>query len=159
MSPDGEAPPAANPLLQFDAPIAFDRITPDSVTPAVELLLSQCRSAVERVTDATMPADWDHVVLALEQDTQKLTRAWAAVSHLNAVADSPPLRAQFNSNLPKLTQFWTELSQNLALYDKYRSMAQAPRFGEWSAARRRSIENELRDFRLGGAERKRTLAL
>jgi oligopeptidase A len=152
MSPDGEAPPAANPLLQFDAPIAFDRITPDSVTPAVELLLSQCRGAVERVTDATTPADWDHVVLALERDTQKLTRAWAAVSHLNAVADSPPLRAQYNGNLPKLTQFWTELSQNLALYDKYRSMAQAPRFGEWSAARRRTIENEMRDFRLGGAE-------
>jgi len=152
MPHDGEAPAANNPLLQFDQPIAFDRIAPDNVTPAVDLLLSQCRGAVERVTDPATPADWDPIVLALEQDTQKLTRAWAAVSHLNAVADSPPLRMQYNANLPKLTQFWTELSQNFALYDKYRAMAGQPQFDGWNAARRRTVENELRDFRLGGAE-------
>jgi len=148
----GPVEPAANPLLQFDQSIAFDRIAPDNVSPAVELLLSQCRGAVERVTDPATPADWEPVVLALEHDTQRLSRAWAAVSHLNAVADSPPLRAQYNSNLPKLTQFWTELSQNLALYDKYRSIAGKPQFGQWNPARRRTVENELRDFRLGGAE-------
>jgi oligopeptidase A len=152
MSPDGEAGSPANPLLRFDAPVAFDRIGPGDVTAAVEHLLSQCRSAVQRVTDPATPADWDTVVLALERDVQQLTRAWAAVSHLNAVADSPALRAQYNANLPKLTQFWTELSQNLALYEKYRSMAKQPQFGRWSAARRRTVENELRDFRLGGAE-------
>jgi len=152
MSPDGEAHPAANPLLQFDGPTAFDRITPDCVTPAVELLLSQCRGAVERATHPGAPAAWGPVVEALEQNTQMLTRAWAAVSHLNAVADSPPLRAQYNGNLPKLTQFWTDLSQNLALYDKYRTMAGRPQFNHWSPARRRAVENELRDFRLGGAE-------
>ncbi len=152
MSPDGEAHPATNALLQFDEPIAFDRITPDNVTPAVELLLSECRNAVERVTNPATPAAWGSVVETLEQSTQMLTRAWAAVSHLNAVADSPPLRAEYNSNLPKLTQFWTELSQNLALYDKYRTMAGRPQFDHWSAARRRTVENELRDFRLGGAE-------
>jgi oligopeptidase A len=152
MSPDGEAPPAANPLLQFDEPIAFDRITPDCVTPAVDLLLSQCQGAVEGATHPATPAAWGPVVEALEHKTQMLTRAWAAVSHLNAVADSPPLRAQYNSNLPKLTQFWTDLSQNLALYDKYRTMAGRPQFDHWSPARRRAVENELRDFRLGGAE-------
>ncbi|HUD24201.1 MAG TPA: oligopeptidase A, partial [Burkholderiaceae bacterium] len=112
MPPDGEARPSANPLLQFDGPLAFERISPDDVTAAVELLLSGCRSAVERVTDAATAADWDSVVLPLEQELQRLTRAWAAVSHLNAVADSARLRAQYNANLPKLTQFWTELSQN-----------------------------------------------
>ena len=152
MPPDGEARPSANPLLQFDGPLAFERISPDDVTAAVELLLSRCRSAVERVTDAATAADWDSVVLPLEQELQRLTRAWAAVSHLNAVADSARLRAQYNANLPKLTQFWTELSQNLALYDKYRSMAAQPQFERWSAARRRTVQNELRDFRLGGAE-------
>jgi len=77
----GPVEPAANPLLQFDQSIAFDRIAPDNVSPAVELLLSQCRGAVERVTDPATPADWEPVVLALEHDTQRLSRAWAAVSH------------------------------------------------------------------------------
>jgi oligopeptidase A len=152
MSPEGESRLPANPLLRFDSLVAFDRIAPEHVTPAVELLLSRCRTAVERVTDPATPADWDPVVTALEQDMQQLTRAWAAVSHLNAVADSPALRAEYNANLPKLTQFWTELSQNLELYGKYRAMAAAPQFAQWSAARRRTVENELRDFRLGGAE-------
>jgi oligopeptidase A len=149
---DGEAPLPANPLLRFDEPIAFDRIAPDDVTPAVERLLSRCRGSVERVTQPATPADWEPVVATLERDGQQLARAWAAVSHLNAVADSPPLRAQYNANLPKLTQFWTELSQNLALYDKYRGMAGRPNFAQWPPARRRTVENELRDFRLGGAE-------
>jgi oligopeptidase A len=141
-----------NSLLQFDGPIAFDRIAPGDVTAAIEQLLAACRSAVERATDATTPADWNPVVQAVERDTQRLARAWAAVSHLNAVADSPQLRAQYNANLPKLTQFWTEVSQNLALYDKYKQMAAQAGFAQWTAARRRTIENELRDFRLGGAE-------
>jgi len=151
LSPD-ETRLQANPLLQFGGPIAFDRIAPADVTPATERLLADCRSAVERVTDPATPADWNHVVQALEHDTQRLVRAWAAVSHLNAVADSPPLREQYNANLPKLTQFWTELSQNLALYDKYKQMGRLTQFAQWSAARRRTVENELRDFRLGGAE-------
>jgi len=149
---DGEARPPANPLLRFEGAIAFDRIRPDDITPAVERLLSRCRDAVERVTHPSTPADWEPVAVALEHDAQHLSRAWAAVSHLNAVADSPPLRAQYNANLPKLTQFWTELSQNLALYDKYRGMAGQSHFKLWSPARQRTVENELRDFRLGGAE-------
>ena len=144
--------PPGNPLLQFDGPVGFDRIAPADVTPAIDQLLTACRSVIERVTEPATPADWNPVVQAVEHHTQPLVRAWAAVSHLNAVADCPPLRAQYNANLPKLTQFWTELSQNLALYEKYRAIAARPQFGEWTAARRRTIENELRDFRLSGAE-------
>jgi len=143
---------AINSLLLFDGPIAFDRIAPEHVTPAIDLLLARCQAAVDRVTDPQTPAQWDTVVELLEQDMQRLARAWAAVSHLNAVADSPSLRAQYNACLPKLTRFHSELSQNLALYAKYRAIAMQPQFGQWRPARRRAIENELRDFRLGGAE-------
>ena len=149
-SPESGLP--ANPLLQFDGPIGFDRIAPGDVTPAIDQLLAACRGAVQRATEPATPPEWDSVVQAVEHDTQRLVRAWAAVSHLNAVADSTQLRAQYNANLPKLTQFWAELSQNLALYDKYKQIAASPQFAGWSAARRRTIENELRDFRLGGAE-------
>ena len=71
---------------------------------------------------------------------------------MNAVVDTPQLRAQYNDNLPRLTAFWTELSQNEALYARFKALAAAPDFAQWPAARRRIVENELRDFRLGGAE-------
>ncbi|HEX7157215.1 MAG TPA: M3 family metallopeptidase, partial [Burkholderiaceae bacterium] len=48
--------------------------------------------------------------------------------------------------------FWTELSQNLALYERYKRIAAQPAFAQSPAARRRTVDNELRDFRLGGAE-------
>ena len=66
--------------------------------------------------------------------------------------DSPELREAYNANLPKLTQYWTELGQNQALFDKYKSLADSPEYPTLSTARRRIVDNALRDFRLGGAE-------
>ncbi len=141
-----------NPLLDFSGLARFDAIAPAHVAPAIDMLLARCRETVARVTDPATPARWEDVVEPLDDATEHLSRAWGAVSHLNAVADAPELRAQYNAALPRLTAFWTELAQNLALYDKYKQMAAGADFALWPAARRRVVENELRDFRLGGAE-------
>jgi oligopeptidase A len=141
-----------NPLLDLAGPARFDAIAPEHVTPAIEALLDECRAAVAQATDAAMPATWATVVEPLDDATDRLARAWGAVAHLNAVVDTPQLRAQYNANLPKLTQFWTELAQNEALYARYKAIAAGADFASLPAARRRVIDNELRDFRLGGAE-------
>ena len=141
-----------NPLLDFSGHPRFDAIVPEHVTPAIDALLVECRNAVALVTDPATPATWEAVIDPLDDVMERLGRAWGLVSHLNAVADTPELREQYNANLPKLTAFWTELSQNLALFDKYKRLAAEPAFSSWSAARRQVVLNELRDFRLGGAE-------
>jgi len=141
-----------NPLLDFRGLPRFDAIRPVHVTPAVDALLAECRAAVAKVTDPTTSASWDSIVEPLDDAMERLGRAWGNVSHLNAVMDAPDLREQYNANLPKLTSFWTELSQNEALYARYKDLAARPDFGSWAAARRKVISNELRDFRLGGAE-------
>jgi len=141
-----------NPLLELAGLARFDAIAPEHITPAIDVLLKDCRSAVARVTASSTPAAWDSVVEPLDEAMERLGRAWGAVSHLNAVVDTPALRAQYNANLPRLTQFWTELAQNEALYRKYKAIAARDDFAVLPAARRRVIENELRDFRLGGAE-------
>jgi oligopeptidase A len=66
--------------------------------------------------------------------------------------DSPPLREAYNASLPKVTQFWTELGQNQKLFDKYRELKASHAFAQFPAARRKLVDNALRDFRLGGAE-------
>jgi oligopeptidase A len=141
-----------NPLLELDGLARFDAIAPGHITPAIDVLLKDCRSAVARVTAPSTPATWDSIVEPLDDAMERLGRAWSAVSHLNAVVDTPQLRAQYNANLPRLTQFWTELAQNEALYAKYKAIAARDDFAALPAARRRVIANELRDFRLGGAE-------
>jgi oligopeptidase A len=142
----------SNPLLDFSGLSRFDAIAPAHVTPAVDALLRECRATVARVTDPATPASWEAVVEPLDDATERLGRAWGVVAHLNAVVDTPELRAQYNANLPRLTQFWTELSQNEALYAKYKAIAAREDFAALPPARRRVIHNELRDFRLGGAD-------
>ena len=144
--------PGGNPLLDFSHLPRFDQIKPDHVTPAIDQLLADAREVVSRITADDSEVTWDAVVEPLNETTDRLARAWGAVSHMNAVVDTPPLREQYNANLPKLTEFWTELSQNVALYQKFKALAAAKDFAEWPDVRRKVVQNELRDFRLGGAE-------
>jgi len=143
---------AGNSLLDFTGLPRFDRIQPTDVTPAIDQLLTEARGVVSRITASDAGVTWDSVIEPLNEATDRLARSWGVVSHMNAVVDTPELREQYNLNLPKLTEFWTELSQNEALYEKFKVLAAAPDFAQWSAVRRKVVENELRDFRLGGAE-------
>ena len=141
-----------NPLLDFSGLPRFAEFKPDFVTPAVDTLLQEGSAVVDRLThDPGLPA-WDDFVAPLDNANERLNRAWGQVSHLNAVMNSPTLREVYNANLPKITQFYAEMGQNQALFEKYKALQQSPEFASLSAARKRIIENELRDFRLGGAE-------
>ena len=51
-----------------------------------------------------------------------------------------------------ITQYYTEISQHQGLYAKYKALRESAAFGKLAPAQKRVIENELRDFRLGGAE-------
>ena len=141
-----------NPLLDFSGLPRFADIKPEHVTPAVEALLAENRAVVERLTADSGPVSWDGFVEPLEHANEKLSRAWGAVGHLNAVMNSPELREVYNANLPAITQFYTELGQNPALYAKFKALRAAPEFTTLDAAQQKIIDNELRDFRLGGAE-------
>jgi oligopeptidase A len=141
-----------NPLLDFSDLPRFDAIKPEHVTPAVTALLEENRAVVARLEAPMNEVTWDNFVEPLENSTERLSRAWGVVGHLNAVVDTPELRAAYNENLPKITEFWTELGQNLALFDKYKALKASPEYASLSPARKKIIENALRDFRLGGAE-------
>ena len=142
------ASPAANPLLDFTDLPRFDAIRPDSVGPAAELLLQAASAALETVTAPEFPADWQAMARELDVSTERLGRAWGAVSHLNAVADTPELRAAYNAALPQVTEFWTRLGADERLYAKYRAMDPARLTPEQAQAHK----NAMRGFRLGGAD-------
>ncbi len=142
--------PPDNPLLDFSGLPRFSDITPAQVSPAMEQLLAEARAAMRRAQDA--PATWEAFVRPLEDATERLSRAWGQVEHLHAVLDSPALREAYNAALPRITQFWTELGQNQRLFEKYRAIKASEGFAQLSPARRKLVDNALRDFRLGGAE-------
>ncbi len=141
-----------NPLLDFSGLPRFAEVRPEHVAPAVEHLLQHNREVVEKLlADSAVPT-WDNFALPLDDANEQVSRAWGQVSHLNAVMNSPELREAYNANLPKITQYYAELGQNQALYAKYKALRASPGFVQLSATRKKIIENELRDFRLSGAE-------
>lgn len=143
---------SANPLLDFSGLPQFDRVQPQHVMPAVEQLLTEGRALLERL--ATDPAEprWDNFARPLEDMEERLSRAWSQVGHMNAVVNSPELREAYNACLPKLTDFYSDLSQDERLYAKFRALSASKEFGTLNRAQQKIVENELRDFRLGGAE-------
>jgi len=141
-----------NPLLDFSGLPRYGEVRPEHVTPAVDLLLNEGRTLVERLAEPSTPATWETFVAPMEDAMERLSRAWGQVAHLHAVLDSPELREAYNAKLPDITQFYAELGQHEGLYRQYKSLAASPEFPLLSAARRKIIDNELRDFRLGGAE-------
>ncbi|WBY01840.1 M3 family metallopeptidase [Ramlibacter tataouinensis] len=137
-----------NPLLDFhDLPL-FDQIRPEHVAPAIDSLLAESEAALEEVVAPAFPADWKAMASRLDCTTERLGRAWGAVSHLNSVADTPELRAAYNAALPKITDFWTRLGSDERLYAKYKAMD--PNLLD--AEQRQALKNAMRNFVLGGAE-------
>ena len=141
-----------NPLLDFGGLPRFDAIKPEHVTPAIDDLLAKNRAVVTQLEAPVDPVTWQNFVTPLENATELLGRAWGIVSHLNNVADTPELRAAYNENQPQVTEFWTELGQNEALFAKYKALQASPEFATLTPARKRIVENAIRDFRMGGAE-------
>jgi oligopeptidase A len=143
---------ASNPLLDFSGLAHFDTIRPEHVKPAIDTLLTHTRDVVRTLEAPMAEVTWANFVEPLEDASEKLGRAWGIIGHLNAVVDTPELRAAYNEAEPKLVEFWTSVAQNLALFDKYRALKAGPHYASLSAERKKVIENALRDFRLGGAE-------
>ncbi len=143
---------ADNPLLDVSGLPRFDAIRVEHVIPAIDTLLAGARAAIESIATDARPASWESVGEPIADALDPLERAWGAVSHLNAVVSTPELRDAYNECLPKVTAFYTEIGQDLRLFDRYRALAASPQYAALDAAKKRLVQNELRDFRLSGAE-------
>lgn len=141
-----------NPLLDFSTLPHYEEIRNEHITPAIDELLRNCRAVINTVRNEAATPNWQDFVQPVVDANERLARAWGQVSHLNAVMNTPELREIYNANLPRITQYYVELSQDPVLFEKFRQLQADPAFSKLSQARRKIVENQLRDFRLGGAE-------
>ena len=143
-----------NPLLapaSAGALPAFDRIRPEQAEPAVDAVLERNRAELATLLgDPAKTYNWETLVEPLEEMSDRLGRAWGPVSHLFGVCSTADWRKAFNACLPKITEYGLELSQNEALFRAYESLQKLPGYAGFSPARRKVVEDALRDFRLSG---------
>lgn len=138
-----------NPLLKDLPHPPFSRIRPEHVEPAIDTLLADGRRLIERLTATADDATWESFVQPLEEEDDRLARAWSPVSHLNAVMSSDALRAAYNACLPKLSEYGTEVGHNESLYRGYEKVHDTDAL---DSAQRKMLANALRDMRLAGVD-------
>ena len=141
-----------NPLLDFSGLPRFDAVAPEHVAPAIRELIDGNRALIDRLVADPTPPTWDAFVQPMLDAGERLARAWGIVGHLHSVNDVPPWREAYNAMLPEVSGFHADVGQNLGLFAKYKAIAAGPEYPTLNPARRRIVDNELRDFRLSGAE-------
>ncbi|WP_136065387.1 oligopeptidase A [Modicisalibacter radicis] len=143
-----------NPLLESHTLPPFGEIQPDHVVPAIEQILDENRSAIDRLAEQANreTPTWQSLAAPIEELNDRLSQAWSPVSHLNGTMNSPALRDAYQACLGKLSEYGTWLGQHEGLFRAYRALKDSPNYAESTPAQQRSIDNTLRDFRLAGVD-------
>ena len=141
----------SNPLLSRNDLPRFDHIKAEHVVPAVNQVLDQQRRRLERLKEAQVEDfSW---ALELEDLRQAISQVFSPISHLNNVVSGKELRDAYNTCLPEITGFFTEIGQDADLLRGYQTLAESQEVRA-DATKKQLVTQALRDFRLAGVELK-----
>ncbi len=128
----------------------FKKINPEKIEPSIKAILDNHRKKIAALLVQPKPFTWDNLMQPLEDMSDELSKAWSPIGHLHNVAQNDALRKAYNATLPVIIAYQTELSQNESLYKAIASIAESDAFVKLSDAQRKTIEHELRDYKLAG---------
>ncbi|GIL75386.1 hypothetical protein Vretimale_7960 [Volvox reticuliferus] len=140
---------APNPLLEDVSFPKYDEIKSEHVVPGVRALLSELHAAIDKL-EAEVVSTWAGLVEPLERIGDRHQRVWGIVSHFKGVKDSPELRAAVEEVQPENVKLSLRLSQSKPLYSAFKALREGPEWASLTSAQKRIVDNELRDFVLGG---------
>ncbi|HVE44504.1 MAG TPA: M3 family metallopeptidase [Gammaproteobacteria bacterium] len=130
---------------------AFSKIDPLNIKETVEAALAKNQTALTQLlSQAPDTFSWKTLMAPLEKLQNDLNKVWSPIGHLHSVMESEALRKAYNDTLPLVTAYYTALSQNAHLYQAILNLYKSNSYKDFSDAQRKTIENELRDFKLAG---------
>lgn len=127
----------------------FDKVTAEHVVPGIRSLLDELNREIDELEKNVTPT-WEGLVEPLEGIVDRLGRAWGTVSHLKSVRDSEPLRKAVEEIQPERVKLSLRLSQSRPLYEAFKGIKESDLWGQLTEAQKRIVDEELRDFVLGG---------
>lgn len=142
-----------NPLLKFDSLPDFYSIRAEHISPAVTDVLAGNRRQLVELLDmfnGQSPPDWRGLMSRLDEMDDRLNKVWSTVSHLNAVCNTPAVRAAYNSCQPDITQYYAEMGQNEQLYRQVMALAERADELALDGSQRKILNDSLLEFRLAG---------
>jgi len=141
-----------NPLLERKLLPLFSQIKPEHISPAIDIIIEENRKKIIYIENISEELSWENFVEPLQQCDEKLSRAWSQVGHLNAVVNTQDLRDEYNKNLLKITNFYSEISQNEIIYKKFKALKNSSIYKSFNDAKKKVIDDELLGFELGGVD-------
>ncbi len=134
-------------LLTIERPIEWSTITPETAKRDIPFLISDARTKIETLKESE--PSYQNTVLALDEITERVFRAWNLVQHLNSVCNTPELRTAIQELQPQISNFSSSLFIDEGLWAVFQA-ATADRSG-LTAEQLRHVEETEMSFRLNGA--------
>ena len=127
----------------------FSTIQAKGIKAAVEQLIMESKTFIDQLVSSDT-VSYNELVIALEQQDDKLNRLWSPISHMNSVVSSDELREAHDACLPLLSEYGTWVGQHKGLYNAFKALRLSDEFNALSTAKKTNIDNTLRDFTLSG---------
>lgn len=128
----------------------FKDILPGEIKTTTESILSKNKQEIADLLKQPQPYTWNNLMQPQENMGDRLAHIWSPIGHLHATMETEALRKAYNDVLPILTEYYTDISQNEALYHAIASIKKSDEFASLTPAQQKIIENDLRDFELAG---------
>ena len=141
-----------NPLLERNLLPLFSQIRPQHISPAIDIILEENRNKILEIENFSKKLSWENFIEPLQQCDEKLSRVWSQVNHLNAVVNSQKLRDEYNKNYLKITNYYSEISQNEIIYKKFKDLRNSSVYKSFNNAKKKVVNDELLGFELGGVD-------
>lgn len=142
----------ANALKNLNDAPDFAAIKPEQIKPALTEALANTKSVIKQIKSEPQ-ATWANSITPLTDATEQVGRIWGVIGHLQSVVSTPELRDAYNEMLPEITQFFTEMGQDLELFERFKAIKNNPsEYTKLSQAQKQKLEHDLRDFVLSGAD-------
>lgn len=129
----------------------FDQIQLANLKQQIEHAIQQGQDFLKDLTAVPDAAQAQlNILEQVDILENNMSEAWGVLSHLNAVMNNTETRELYQSLLPALSEYYTQLGQHTVLYQTYQHVHDSSVFSTLPAAHQSAIKLALRDFKLSG---------
>ena len=130
---------------------------PENIVKTIDSLT---KKGLEIVTQAEQGNDWNSVITITDNFECELGRVTSVNSHLNATMFDDDFNAEYEKTLPIITNFYSDISSNKALYTAYKNLKNTDLNEQQQHILQESIDGfELSGVGLEGEDSKRFKAI
>ena len=131
----------------------WSKLTPEHIRTDLTLCMEQAEGNLKTIRSLSAEqTTFENTVKGLERAADQLHRAWALVTHLDSVCNSPELREAHNEMLPTVSAFGAKISLDPDLWKALKAYAEKDEVNALSDIDRRLVDETVLDFKEAGAD-------